>query len=99
MDLVTEILSTLLAGLSGILMTIAFAAASRYRDARLASVGVALALFLVIGVLSLLHQLSPLYGGPYAVAPVPLALSVAAAALLYVALIRRPPTPTPAKHG
>lgn len=88
MDLLTELLSALLAGLSAILTGIAAAAASRYHDGRLGFVAAAQGLFAVIGVLSLLHQISPRYGGGFGVDPVPLVLAVVAVALLYVALVR-----------
>lgn len=84
-----EGLATVLAGLSLILLAIASAAASRYRDARLAFVAAALGLFAVVGILALLHQVSPRYGGGFGVDAVPLALAVAAVALLYVALVHR----------
>lgn len=90
MDLLTELLSAVLAGLSAILSVIAVAAASRHRDLRLALVAGALLMFLVIGVLSVIHELSPRYGGPFGVDPIPLGLAVIAVALLYVALVRRP---------
>jgi hypothetical protein len=90
MDLIEEILSTLLAGLGLILMGIALAAASRYRDFRLGFVALALGLLAVIGLLSLLHQVSPLYGEEFGVDEVPLALAVVAVGLLYIALVRRP---------
>ncbi len=92
-DAVAELLSAVLAGLSAILVGIATAAAIRYRDLRLAMVGGALGLFVVIGALSLLHELSPKYGAPFQIDPVPLGLAVAAVALLYVALVRRPAGP------
>ncbi|HXQ94474.1 MAG TPA: hypothetical protein VN864_04815 [Thermoplasmata archaeon] len=87
MDVLTEVLSTVLAGLSLTLMAIALGAASRYHDSRLGLVGVALGLFFLVGVLSLLHQLSPLYGTGLGVDPVPLGIAVVAVALLYAALI------------
>lgn len=99
MDLLTVLLSTVLAGLSAILMAIALAAASRYRDARLGSVAGAQGVFAAIGLLSLLHQLSPLYGGDFGVDPVPLALAVVAVFLLYFALVRRRPEPASDQHG
>lgn len=99
MDALTEALSALLAGLSMILTVIAALAASRYRDGRLASVAGALALFAVVGVLSLLHEFSPRYGGGFAVDPVPLGLSVIAVALLYLALVQRRPTSRSGHNG
>ncbi|MCI4358415.1 MAG: hypothetical protein L3J95_03070 [Thermoplasmata archaeon] len=99
MELLTVLLSTLLAGLSAILLTIGLAAAARYRDARLGAVGGAQGLLMAIGILSLLHQLSPRYGGGFAVDDVPLALAVVAVVLLYVALVRRRPERAPEKHG
>lgn len=93
------LLSTLLVGLSVILMAIAFAAASRYRDSRLAAVGGAQALLMGLGLLSLLNQLSPRYGANFAVSDIPLALAVAAVALLYGALVRRAPDRAQEQHG
>ena len=92
MDAINELLSAVLAGLSVILFGIALAAAARYRDVRLAIVGAALGLFAIIGALSLLHELSPRYGAPFQIDPIPLALAVAAVALLYFAFVRGPST-------
>lgn len=90
MDPIAELLSAVLAGLSAILLAIAAAAATRHRDPRLALVGGALGLFVILGVLSLLHELSPRYGAAFQVDPIPLGLAVGAVALLYAALVRRP---------
>ncbi|MCI4348738.1 MAG: hypothetical protein L3J93_00750 [Thermoplasmata archaeon] len=98
-DLFVVFLSALLAGLSAILTSIALAAASRYRDGRLGSVAAALVLFTLLGALSLLHELSPLYGGGFEVDPIPLILAVGAVALLYVSLVRRRAPPESGKHG
>jgi len=91
MDLLTEFIAVLLTGLSAILAAIGGSAALRYRDSRLGFVAAALALLGFVGVLSFLHEVSPLYGEPFEVAPAPLGLAVAAVALLYVALIRGSP--------
>lgn len=99
MDLIVEVLSTLLAGLGFILMAIAFGAAGRHRDARLGFVGAAQGLLGVIGLLSLLNQFSPLYGVGFSIDPVPLALAVIAVGLLYVALVRRPSESVARQHG
>lgn len=99
MDVLTEALSALLAGLSMILTVIAALAAYRYRDGRLASVAAALALFAVIGGLSLLHEFSPRYGGGYTVDAVPLGLAVIAVALLYLALVQRRSTTRSGHNG
>lgn len=96
MDLVVESLSTILAGLGLILMVIAAAAAARHRDVRLACVGAAQGLLATVGVLSLLNQVSPLYGGAFQVDAIPLGMAVVAAGLLYLALVRRP-IETPAR--
>ncbi|MCI4353679.1 MAG: hypothetical protein L3K14_09935 [Thermoplasmata archaeon] len=96
MELLTEFIAILLTGLSAILATIGAAASRRFGDSRLGLVAGGLAFLAGIGVLAFLHEVSPLYGGPFEVAPVPLALAVAAVALLYVALIRgRPKAPSP----
>lgn len=99
MDFFTEVLSTLLAGLSAILTAIAAAAASRHRDGRLAGVAAALGLLSLVGFLSLLHQLSPLYGGGFEVDPIPLAVIVVAVGLLYVAFTQSRAPPPSAKHA
>lgn len=99
MDLIEETLSTLLAGLGFILMAIALGAARRHRDARLGFVAAAQGILAGIGLLSLLNQLSPLYGGDFAIDPVPLALAVIAVGLLYVALVRRPSEHVARQHG
>ncbi len=95
MDLTTELLAVLLAGLGLILAVIAGTAARRYHDARLGGVAAALALLALIGGLALLNQLSPRYGGPFAVAAIPLGLAVLAVALLYIAFVtNRPKRPS-----
>ncbi|MCI4322200.1 MAG: hypothetical protein L3K05_07855 [Thermoplasmata archaeon] len=99
MDLLTELLSLVLAGLSAILMAIAITAATRYADTRLSLVAGALGLFVVIGLLSFVHQVSPLYGAGLGVDPFPLALAVLAVALLYVALVRARPAVASGPHG
>ncbi len=88
MDVVTEFLAALLAGLAAILMVIGGVAAARYRDARLGLVAAALGLLSALGILALLHEISPRYGTTFGVAPVPLALAVISVALLYASLIR-----------
>lgn len=93
MDVFTEIAAVILAGLSFVLAGIGAAAASRYRDARLALVTGGLGMIGVVGVLGLLHQISPLYGGPFDITLVPLALLVVTVGLVYVALVRRGPRP------
>jgi hypothetical protein len=98
-DLLTELLSLVLAGLSAILMAIAVAAALRYSDARLGLVAGALALFVGIGLLSFVHQVSPLYGPGLGVDPAPLTLAVVAVALLYLALVRGRPPVASSGHG
>ena len=98
-DLLTEALSTLLAGLGTILTVIAGAAASRHRDARLAFVAGAQGLLAVIGFLSLLHQLSPLYGTAFGIDPIPLLVAVVAVGFLYAAMIYRRSDDAPRKHG
>lgn len=99
MDLIVESLSTLLAGLGLVLMGIALAAARRHQDSRLGLVAAAQGLLALLGVLSLINQVSPLYGGEFVVDPIPLAIAVAAVGLLYVALVRRPSNPVARKHG
>lgn len=93
MDLPTELLAAVLAGLGAILAGIAGVAASRYRDARLGAVAVAFSLFAVLGGLAVLHEVSPLYGGPFQVDPVPLGVAVAGVSLLYGAFVRNRPEP------
>ncbi len=88
MDLLTVFLAVVLAGLSATLAGIGAAAASRYRDPRLGLVSAGLAVLAVVGGLDVLNQVSPRYGEPFEVAPVPLGLTVLAVALLYVALVR-----------
>jgi hypothetical protein len=98
-DVLADVLSTILAGLAVILMGIALTAASRYHDSRLGLVGVALGLFFLIGLLSLVHQLSPLYGAGLDIDPVPLGIAVLGVALLYVALIHPRPEAASGAHG
>ncbi|HLY76339.1 MAG TPA: hypothetical protein VKT21_00455 [Thermoplasmata archaeon] len=88
MDLLTEFIAVLLTGLAAILTAIGASAALRYRDPRLGLVAGALGLLSVVGALAFLHEVSPLYGAPFGVAPVPLGLAVAAVSLLYLALVR-----------
>jgi hypothetical protein len=94
-ELLTEFIAVLLTGLSAILAAIAASAAVRFRETRLALVAAALGLFALVGVLAFLHEVSPLYGEPFEMAPAPLGLAVAAVALLYVALIRDHPIQPP----
>ncbi len=91
MDPLAEAVGVVLAGLAFILSAIGGAAAARYRDLRLGLVAGGLAVLGVVGVLSVLHQISPLYGGPFDVATVPLVLLVVAVGLLYLALVRGGP--------
>lgn len=89
MSLFVEFLAVLLVGLSSVLAVVGAVAAARLREARLGFVAAAMLLLAAIGGLSFLHEVSPLYGGPFTVAPVPLALALAAALLLYGSLLRR----------
>jgi hypothetical protein len=91
MDVFVELAAVVLAGLSFVLAAIGASAARRYRDARLALVAGGLAVIGGVGILGLLHQISPLYGGPFDITVVPLVLLVVAVGLVYVALVRRGP--------
>lgn len=91
MDLLSEIAAVILAGLSFLLAAIGGTAASRYHDSRLALVAAGLGVMGAVGVLGVLHQLSPLYGGGFDITAVPLLLLVAAVSLVYVALVHRGP--------
>ena len=94
MDLASLFLAVVLAGLSAVLAGIGGIAAGRYGDARLALVSGALALVAVVGLLGVLNQVSPLYGGSFGGDPVPLAVLLVAVVLLYLALVRGgPPRP------
>ena len=95
MDPLTEAIGVVLAGLAFILSAIGGAAAARYRDLRIGLVAGGLAVLGVVGVLSVLHQISPLYGGPFEVSAVPLLLLVVAVGLLYLALVRGGPRRPP----
>lgn len=96
MDWWVESLAALLAGLSAVLAAIAGAAAARYRDARLGTLVAAFLLFAFLGGLAFLHDVSPRYGGPFGVAPIPLGLALFAVVLLYLAMARGTPR-APAK--
>lgn len=91
MDLVTELLAAVLTGLAFLLTAIGGAAASRYRDPRLALVAAGLAVIGTVGALSILHEVSPRYGSSFGIAAAPLALLVVAVGLLYLALVRGGP--------
>ncbi len=91
MDALTETVAAILAGLSIVLAAIGGAAAARYRDSRLAFVTAGLAVIATVGALSVLHEVSPRYGGPFEVGTVPLLLLVGAVGLLYLALVRGAP--------
>lgn len=91
MDVVTEGVAVILAGLSFILSAIGGSAAAKYRDLRLSLVSAGLTLIGVVGVLSVLHEISPRYGAPFAISTVPLLLLVVSVGLLYVALVRGSP--------
>jgi CHASE2 domain-containing sensor protein len=95
MEWQVELLAVLLAGLTAILAVVGAVAAVRLRDARLGFVTAALALLSLVGALAFLHEASPLYGGPFDVDPVPLALALGAAILLYGSLFRRRPKSSP----
>ncbi len=95
MDLLTLFLGVLLAGLSAILAAIGGVTAARFRDVRLAAVSAALALLAAVGLLTVLHEVSPRYGGPFAVAPWPLGVLVLAVAFLYAAIVRGAPRRPP----
>ncbi len=95
MSLVAESLAVLLTGLAAILASVGASAAARLRDRRLGFVSAAMFLLAALGVLSFLHETSPRYGKPFEVAPIPLALALGAAVLLYGSLLRRAPTKSP----
>lgn len=95
MDILALFLAVVLAGLAAILAGVGAASARRYSDARLGLVASGLAVLALVGGLDVLHEVSPRYGGPFRVDPIPLGLIVLAVALLYLALVRgarRPPT-------
>jgi hypothetical protein len=91
MDVFAEIAAVVLAGLSFVLAAIGGAAAQRYHDVRLALVAAGLGTVGVVGVLAMVHQVSPLYGGPFEVDTIPLVLLILAVGLVYAALVRRSP--------
>ncbi len=86
MDGVTEAAAVVLAGLSFTLAAVGGAAAARYSDRRLALIAAGLGSIGVVGVLGLLHEISPAYGGPFAVDSTPLLVLLLAVALLYLAV-------------
>ena len=88
MDLATLFLAVVLTGLSAALAFLGGIAAGRYRDARLSLVSGALALIAVVGLLGVLNQVSPLYGGSFGTDLVPLAVLLLAVVLMYLALVR-----------
>ena len=94
MDFLTEIAGVVLAGLSFVLAGLGFAATRRYGDRRLGFVAAGLATIGLVGVLAVLHEVSPRYGGAFGVTPVLLFLLVAAVVLVYGALVARTPRPT-----
>lgn len=87
MDWITEGAAVVLAGLAITLAAIGGSAASRYGDRRLGLVAAGLAVIGAIGVLGVLHQVSPLYGDPFAIDLVPLLLLLLAVTLLYIAVV------------
>ncbi len=91
MDLLTEGLAVVLTGLSFVLAAIGGSAAVRYRDPRFGLVAAGLAVIGSVGALSVANEVSPRYGGAFAISTVPLALLVVAVGLLYVALVRGGP--------
>ncbi len=94
MNWLVELLGLLLAGLASVLALVGAIASSRLKDGRLAIVTGALALLGVLGLLAFLHEASPRYGQGFSVDPIPLALALGAAVLLYGSLFRRRPRPT-----
>ncbi len=88
MEWPSVLLAVLLLGISGTLGVIAELAARRYDDGRLYLVGGAFFLLALVGGLAVLGAVSPLYGGPFQVEPLPLLLLVAATGLLYVSMVR-----------
>ena len=95
MVLLTEVAAVTLAGLSFVLAGLGAMASRRYDDARFGLVAAGLSLVGLVGVLAELHELSPRYGGPFAIAATPLFLLVVAVACVYAALVQRGPR-TPA---
>ncbi len=91
MSWLVELLAALLAGLAAILASVGAVASTRLRDGRLALVTSALVLLALLGALSFLHEVSPLYGQGFSVDPIPLALALGATVLLYGSLFRRRP--------
>ena len=91
MDLATLFLAVVLTGLSAALAAIGGIAAARYRDIRLSLVSGALALIAIVGLLGVVHQVSPLYGGSFGIDLVPLVVLLLAVVLLYLALVRGGP--------
>lgn len=93
MDWITEAAAVLLAGLAFTLSAIGGIAASQYSDRRLGLVAAGLALIGTIGALGVLHELSPAYGGPFAISLTPLVLLLVAVALVYLAVVTGAPRP------
>ena len=91
MDLATLFLAVVLTGLSAALAVLGGIAAGRYGDVRLSLVSGALALIAIVGILGVLHQVSPRYGGSLGIDFVPLAVLLLAVVLLYLALVRGGP--------
>lgn len=95
MDYLVEPLAGLLTGLAAVLAVLGGAAAARYRDPRLAFISAAFVALATIGGLAFLHVVSPRYGEPYEVAPIPLGLALLSSILVYVAMVRGRPAPPP----
>ncbi|MCL4324030.1 MAG: hypothetical protein M1144_00980 [Candidatus Thermoplasmatota archaeon] len=99
MDTIGLFLSVLLAGLSAVLAGLGLMVAARYEDRRILFISIAFLILAVVGALSVFSDLSPLYGGSFAVEPVPLLLLVLAVGLLYVSLIQSRPQSPGKPHG
>ncbi len=91
MDLATLFFAAVVAGLSAALAVLGGIAAGRYGDVRLTLVSGALALIAAVGLLGVLNQVSPRYGGAFRIDLVPLAVLLLAVVLLYLALVRGTP--------
>lgn len=86
--MISLFLSVVLAGVAITLALIGWLAAGRYSDSRLTLLSAAFLVIALVGVLSLLGDLSPAYGEPLRVEPVPLFLLVVALGLMYLSILR-----------
>ncbi len=99
MDLAGLFLSVVLAGLAAVLAVVGILAARRFEDRRILFISVAFLALALVGILAIIGNLSPLYGGPFQVQTLPLAVLVVAVILLYASMVHSRPQPPGKAHG